>query len=398
MGTFSLTRTVRRRTRTAAASLSLLALAGLVCSGATAAQASARAAGSPGSSCPQGVTAGTATIAGWSSSVPWRSVGRGWILGDLAKSPTSRGTLYLVSPRGQRYRLGQAPANSSLEDWSGSGTYALLLSQGIAATTGTIIVLNLHTGQTDSFTVYSSSPYQPMSFSRPSGTAVLFSPGTNSGGSALPLQRFSLAGGLQLCYPTQFAQAGQVVGGYLENASGTELVLGTQNGLEVVSNAGQPIRAILTRGPSDSCQLLNWWNNENVVVTCSGQLLLYPLSGSRAVQLTSSRDIAAFLDAWQLPSGTYAEAAACGTTWLEKLNSDGTATTLTIPGAADAGTVHPLGAYGNKLPLLIGGGCDGNFPYSFVDWYKPSTNVATTVLGGPAGGGYVTGAVLFRQS
>jgi hypothetical protein len=398
MGTFSLTRTVRRRAHAAAASLIMLALAGLVCTSATAAQASDQIADSSGSSCPASASAVTGTITGWSSNVPWHSVGQGWILGDLAKSADGRGTLYLVSPGGQRYRLGQAPASSSLEDWSGNGTYALLLSQGMTSTTGTIIVLNLHTGQTHSFKVYSSSPYPTMSFSRPGGSAVLFAPGTTSSGSTLPVQRFSLTGGLELCYPTQYPQAGAVSGGYLENASGTELVFETQSGLEVVSNSGQPIRYIVTRGPSDSCQLLNWWSNDSVVVACGAQLLTYPLSGGRAGQLTGSRDGGTFLGAWHLPSGTYAQAAACGTTWLEKLNSNGTASTLTIPGAADAGTVQPLGTYGNQLPLLLGGGCDGHFPYSFVDWYKPSTNVAKTVLGGPAGGGYVTGAVLYRTS
>jgi hypothetical protein len=378
MGTFTRTRTARLRRRVAAASLSMLCLVGVVCGGATAAHAGDRA-------------------AGWAGA-PWRSVGRGWILADLAKSASGRGTLYLVSPGGQRYRLGLAPANASLEDWSGNGTKALFLSQGLDSTTATIIVLNLHTGQASSFREYSSSPYPGMSFSRPAGTAVLFQSGTTSDGTSLPVRRFSLTGAPELSYPTQFPQAGDFDGGYLENASGTELVLSTQNGLEVVTNAGQPVRVIVTRGPSGSCQLMNWWNNQSVLVDCSGQLLIYPLSGGRADQLTSSRDVAAFLGAWHLPSGTYAEAAACGSTWLERLNSNGTATILTIPGAADAGTVQPLGAYGNQLPLLIGGGCDGHYPFSFVDWYNPAANTARTVIGGPAGGGYVTNAILFRAS
>jgi len=396
MGTFSLGRTVTLRKRAAGATLSMLVLAGLVGGASTAAQATAA---SGGAGCPGRIGADTtATVAGWSAKVPWHSVGRGWILGDLAKSAGGKGTLYLVSPGGQRYRLGPAPANASLEDWSGNGTNALLLSQGLDSTTATIIVLNLHTGRTSSFKLFASSPFPGMGFTRPGGTAILFNAGTTSDGSPLPLQRLSLTGAPELCYLTQFPQAGQADGGYLESADGTELVLSTQNGLEVVNNAGQPFRAILTRGPSGSCQLLNWWSNESVVVDCSGQLLIYPLNGGPAEQLTSSRDVAAFLGAWHIPSGTYAEAAACGSTWVEKLNSNGTATLLSIPGATNAGTVQPLGTNGNQLPLLVGGGCDGHYPYSFVDWYKPSTNVAKTVLGGPAGGGYVTGAVLFRVS
>jgi hypothetical protein len=396
MGRLSLGRTARLFRRAAGASLSMLMLAGVVGGGSAVARATTA---SSGAGCPGSISADTAgTVAGWSARAPWRRVGRGWILGDLARSASGRGTLYLVSPGGQRYRLGPAPANASLEDWSGHGTTALLLSQGLDSTTATIIVLNLRTGRTSSFKLFASSPFPAMSFSRPAGTAILFNAGTTSDGAPLPLQRLSPTGALEMCYPTQFPQAGDVDGGYLENAAGTELVFGTQNGLEVVSNAGQPVRAILTRGPSGSCQLLNWWSSGSVLVDCSGQLLIYPLSGGRADQLTSSRDVAAFLGAWHIPSGTYAEAAACGSTWVEKLNSNGTATVLTIPGATNAGTVQPLGSYGNQLPLLIGGGCDGQYPYSFVDWYTPSANVAKTVLGGPAGGGYVTGAVLFRAS
>ena len=380
MATFSRPRTTRLRKRVVAASLSVVALAAVVCGGATSAQAGD-------------------TATGWAGA-PWHSVGRGWILADLARSSSSigRGTLYLVSPGGQRYRLGPAPANTSLEDWSGNGTDALFFPQNPGLTTATITVLNLHTGQASSFRVSSNQAFPAISFTRPGGTAILLQPGTTASGAALPLERFSLTGALELSYPTQFPQAGAFDGPYLENATGTELVLSTQNGLEVVSNSGQPVRALATRGPG-SCSLLNWWNNASVVANCAGgQLLVYPLSGGRPRQLTSSRDAAAFLGAWHLRSGTYAEAAACGSTWLEKLNPNGTATVLTIPGAANAGTVMPLGAYGNQLPLLIGGGCDGHFAFSFVDWYNPAANVAKTVLGGPAGGGFVTGALLFRTS
>ncbi len=381
MGTFSDARTARLARRAAAVSLSLLCLAGVVCGGATAAQAGDEAASR--------------------ASVPWPSVGRGWILADVARSKSSsgQGTLYLVSPGGQRYRLGPAPANAVLEDWSGNGTDALFFPENPGPTAGRITVLNLHTGQASSFTVDSTQVFPGISFSRPEGTAILFQPGYSSSGAALPLERFSLTGALELSYPTQFPQAGAYSGGsFLENASGTELVVDTQDGIELMSNSGQPIRALATHG-AGSCGVLNWWNNENVVASCAGgQLLVYPLSGGRPEPLTSSRDEGTFLGAWHIPSGTYAEAAACGSTWLEKLNSNGTAATLTIPGAADAGTVQPLGALGDQLPLLVAGGCDGQYPYSFVDWYKPSANVAQTVIGGPAGGGYVTGAVLFRAS
>jgi hypothetical protein len=389
--------------RVAAAALSIAALmAGAATSARASEQAgTSRQATASGAACTAGGADGTAFSSGsWAADVPWSSVGPGWILADLARSQATgaRGTLYLVSPGGRRYRLGTAPAGAALEDWSGAGTDALFLAQPPNSTTGAVIVLNLHTGKGSKFTVYSSSPYPGISFSRPTGTAILFQAGTTPGGASLPLQRLSLTGARELCYPTQFSRAGAFQGGYLENAAGTELVLGTQNGLELVSNGGQPIRTLAIHA-ADSCDLLNWWNSQSVAVACAGQLLAYPLSGGRPDQLTTSRDPGTFLGAWSLPSGTYAEAAACGTTWLERLNPNGTATTLTIPGAATAGTVRPLGALGAQLPLLIGGGCDGHFAYSFVDWYNPAANAAKTVIGGPAGGGgYVTGAILYPAS
>jgi hypothetical protein len=405
MSVFPDSLTARIRRRSAAGLLSTLALAGLICGGAASAQAGVK----PGVSqtaagCPSSVGAvtagGTVSSAGWpASSVPWHSVGQGWILADLATSATATGsqTLYLVSPGGQRYKLGQAPANSALKDWSGNGTSALFFSQGLNSTAGTVIVLNLHTGKASKFSVYSGSPYPSISFSRPSGTAILLQVAASQGGY-LPLQRFSLTGTRQLCYPGSFSKAGQVAGNFAEIPNGTELVLNTSNGMEVVSNAGQPIRTLATQYGQDFCQMLNLWNSQTVLADCSGQLLAFPLSGAKPSKLTGAHDSGTFVGGWHLPSGTYAEAAACGTTWLEKLNSNGTDTYLAIPGAKNAGTVQPLGTYGNQLPLLLGGGCDTSFHYSFVDWYNPAANTAKTVAGGPAGGGYVTNAVLYPGS
>ena len=396
------------RRRVAATWLSGLAVAGVLCGTATTAQGSdltttvqASDLGAAGPGCPGGGTGAGATAAPahWAPGVPWRSVGRGWILADLAASQAAsgRGTLYLVSPGGHRYRLGAAPAGATLEDWSGDGTNALFFAQPEGSTTSTITVLNLHTGRGSRFTVFTSDPFPGLSFTRPEGQQILFQSGTTSNGTSLPLERLSLAGTRMQCYPTTFSRAGDFEGGYRENAAGTQIVLGTQNGLELVSNAGQPIRALALHG-ADDCGLLNWWSNQSVLVTCSAQLLVYPLSGGRPDQLTSSKDVATFVGAWHLPSGTYAEAAACGSSWLEKLHSNGTATVLTIPGAADAGTVQPLGTYGDQLPVVIGGGCDGHASFSIVDWYDPGADTARTVIGGRAGGGYVTNAVLFPGS
>src|SRR5271170_2601442 len=197
-----------RSRRLAVTAVSLLALAGLACGTAATARASdagstrASDAGSTrhlstGTGCPRSVTgnaasgtaaAGTsaavdtaaatdASTASWNSAgVPWRNVGRGWILAEVASSPSGNGpqTLSLVSPGGQRYRLGTVAAGAVLEDWSGNSTNALLLNQNLNSTKASIIVLNLKTGKVGGFTAYTGTPYPQVSFTRPDGTAILF--------------------------------------------------------------------------------------------------------------------------------------------------------------------------------------------------------------------------------
>jgi hypothetical protein len=299
MAALSLPRTVRAR-RFAVAAVSLLALAGLACGTATADASQARASSvaparqvvAAGTGCPQSVTgkaaSGPLTAAGvspasWTpAGVPWRSVGRGWILAELAASASASGpqALYLVSPGGQRYRLGTVPAGALLEDWSGNGTDALLLDRKVNSTEESAIVLNLRTGKAGGFALPSGTPYPQISFTRPAGTAVLFLGTASTSGGYLPLQRFSLTGTRQLCYPAQFPRAGSEDGTYRESANGTEIVFATQNGFEVVSNAGQPVR-YLAAGNRGYCFLLNWWNSQSVVANCGGGLWTYPLSGAQ---------------------------------------------------------------------------------------------------------------------
>jgi hypothetical protein len=408
MVTFSIGR------RAAAVVLSVLALAGVVSGCAATSPVSVRPAapvsvrptavpaGTAGTGCPQGGIGGTASPAGttvsWPAAsragVPWRSVGRGWILADVARSAAvanSPGTLYLASPGGQRYRLGPAPANAFLQDWSGDGTHALFLDPNLSPSSASVIVLDLQTGRASSFAVNTATSSVTATFSRSAGTAILVL-ASAAGGGFLPLQRFSLTGAQELCYPAG-AVAG-AYGNYQENANGTAIVFSTQYGIEVVSSSGQLVRALATQYGPGACQLLNWWNDQSVLAACSGGLLAFPLSGGPPDRLTTSRDRGSFLGAWHLTSGTYAEDGACGSTWLERLNPDGTATRLTVPGTPDGGRVQPLGADGDQLPVQVSGGCAPS-PSSFVEWYNPADGVARPVLGGPAGGGYVTDSILF---
>jgi hypothetical protein len=209
------------------------------------------------------------------------------------------------------------------------------------------------------------------------------------------LQRFSLTGARELCYP-----AGAVVlscGSYQENANGTAIVFGTGDGMKVVSSAGQLVGDLSTqygRGIVPDAELVEQRQRAGGLLGTAAGL---PAVRGPARAGDHPRDPGGFVGAWHLPSGTYAEAGACGSTWLERLNPDGTATILTIPGVLGGGRVRPLGVYGDQLPLLVAGGC-ARYPYSFVEWYNPAANVARPVLGGPAGGGYVIDAILFQAS
>jgi hypothetical protein len=283
-------------------------------------------------------------------------------------------------------------------DWSGASQQALFVSQPGTTAKATIYVMNLKTGQANSFSVYSGDGYINLSFTRPSAQGVLVLSTASPSGGYLPLQLYSLAGTRQICYPNSFRGAGSGAEGYTESPAGPDLVLDTQNGLEVVSNAGQPVRFLAPPRGYNSCGLLNWWSNQTVLADCdtnnTSVVWAFPLSGAAPTQLTTARQSAVFMGVWRLPSGIYAQEAACGSSWLERLNPNGTGTQLIIPGAANAGNVFPLGTYGVQLPLLVTGGCDGSTPYSKVDWYNPSANTARTVLGGSAGG-FVADAELY---
>jgi hypothetical protein len=339
------------------------------------------------------------------SSAPWGSVGKGWILATVSAKESGTGPqmLYLVSPSGKRHQLGLAPAGATLEDWSGASMDALFLDQPESGTKATVSVLNLKTGQASGFTVYSPLTYPEISFTHPSsGPGILLLAAHDSTGGYLPVQRYSLNGTRQICYPNSFHGAGSGAFEYRESPGGPDLVLQTKNGLEVMSNTGHPVRFLSEPHGYTFCSPLNWWTNQVILAACSNnnstRVFAFPLSGAKPTAVTTARQSATFLGIWRLPSGTYAQEAACGSSWLERLNANGTGTMLTIPGAANAGNVTPLGTYGSQLPLWVSGGCDGHTPYSKIDWYNPKTNTATTVLGGSAGGGFVSDAILFPGS
>jgi hypothetical protein len=292
-----------------------------------------------------------------------------------------------------------------LVDWSGASMDALFVTQPVSGPKAMVYVLNLKTGRTNGFSVYSAGgDFISLSFTRPSGQGILVLASATSTGGFLPVQRYSLTGTRQACYPDSFPGAGGGTDGYAESPSGAGLLLELRNGgFEILSNSGRPVRSLRPPPGFTSCGTLNWWSGTVVVASCAStsqttaELWAFPLSGARPMQISGKGQSAIFMGAWRLPSGTFAREAACGSSWLERLNSNGTGTQVLIPGATNAGSVEPLGTYGNRMPVLVTGGCDGHTPYSKVDWFSPASNTATTVLGASAGGGFVMDALLYPE-
>lgn len=373
--------------------------AGTIGAGSSLPPSTAPASSVPSTAAPTMLPAATQGSAG---EVPWSIVGSGWLLAQWSASnpdasasgtATSTSTLFLIDPEGGRYDLGLAPSATQLSDWSGDGHRALLVSSDSSSAT----VLDLQTDSTNSISIGAQQPFADLDFTRPTGQAFIV-PGMSQESGTTPIQRFSLAGSLQQSYPTTFPEAGSSDGSYVESPDGADLALDTRNGLELVSNGGQPV-AFLPFPPGQStCSVVRWWNADEMLDSCPSQLWLVPASGSSPTPLTSAASPGAYLDAWSLPEGTYVEEGACGTTWLDNLNADGSTNRLAVPNTPTGGSVAGLGAFGNQLAITLTPGCDTGSaaPTSnSLSWYDPATDVVTPLLGSRVNGGWVDQAVLF---
>jgi hypothetical protein len=342
--------------------------------------------------------------------VPWSQVGPGWMLamwspvsgrrpGEEAPAgePTyesAASTLYLVDPAGGRYAITTFPppgdgARPELVDWSGDGSRALLYSNRRDGDS-MVTEVDLHTGAQTTFTVNNGNGLSPR-YSSPDGEAVLLADwgyGPDNGS----LDRVDLAGNHQLTYPV-----GQDFRGYLSTPDGTQLVVGTASGLALMGNDGAAGKVLPIAGQKD-CSPTRWWDTDPTVVVAhcgmssQTQLWLVPIDGGTPTALTAPNDGQQGPDygdmtAWQLPAGTYLQAAgACGVIFLAKLNPDGTTSPVSVPNTK--GSVRVVGVNDGDLQLQALAGCGGG--QSLLD-YDPAAGT-TTVLLGPTvnGGGVIT--------
>jgi hypothetical protein len=359
----------------------------------------------------QGVEAATDTI-------PWSKVGPGWLLSTWSPVPGTRGgedvqpnqptretsttTLYLVDPAGGRYPITTFPppgeqVGPELVDWSGDGSKALFYATEYPGPSKAIVV-DLHTGAKSEFVV-DGTPR----FTQPQGKAVLLSNPSGPNSKPGTLERVDLTGNRQLTYPIDKLDS-TFSGRYLSTPDGTQLVLGTASGLLLMGNDGTVGKPISIPGQKD-CDPLRWWDGANTVLaSCrlddgsyKTQLWRVPVDGARAQALTAPNDGSgdgpdlSDLNAWQLPSGTFVQAAGgCGVIYLAKLNDDGTTTPVSVPEAEKGKSIQVLGADGSTLDLQVEAACGGG---QAVLRYDPAANTSTTLLAPPVNGGGVIATV-----
>ena len=324
-------------------------------------------------------------------SVPWDRVGAGWVLAQYASAPPEGGSgpaaLYLISPGGTRYQLASWPDwrfAPQLVGWSGDGKRALFQ---VFSGNGGVEQLTLATGQVSTFVLQGAAT--PIGYTTPHGLNIVAGQPAGSGTS---LARYSLSG--RLAHPLGSSADGQV----LYTPSGTDFVTGTSSGLKLVDNNGAQIRELPVPGTStNTCSPARWWNSGTVLASCAPphsaitQLWLVPVSGARPTALTPRRSASGGdlgdLDAWQLPSGLYLQAAGpCGVLQIFKQARGGAITLVTVPHTT--GDNRVLTALGSRLLIQAPTSCTGSV--SLV-WFDPETRAEQWLIRAPAN---VTGAAI----
>jgi hypothetical protein len=398
-----------------------------------------------------GSSKGTATSAGPSaraplpalgvelpaSQIPWNQVGPGWILATWNPTPglnpgqTPPGgqptaapvTLYLLDPAGGRYAIttfapskGAGPDDPShtpqLADWSGDGRHALFEEFVDAGGKTTVTEVDLATGAKQTFTAPS---YTSVTYSRPTGQAILLSDFDTSSGNyrtyRSTLERVDLSGTKQLTFPTdQLGAAGKFNNAYLQTPDGKQLILGTDNGMVVVGNDGVVARQLPMPGPRSSCRPVRWWTSTVILAVCDtpppippapvgaseSQLWQVPLAGGAPTALTPVNGQGlGYLNAWQLPSGTFLDnVPGCGGDGLLfRLTNDMQTTQVDVPGVDHGKTVIAIGVTADKLVLETRTNCDS--PATSLRTYDPAANTSTVLLGPPLNGGDVHTVILY---
>ena len=324
------------------------------------------------------------------SGVPWHRVGPGWVLAQYTTAAPEGGkpgpvTLYLISPGGARYQLARWPDSRTapgLVAWSPDGKRALFQ---VFSGKDRVEQLTLATGRMSTFVMQGNAT--PIGYTTPRGLNIV---GTRPSGNGFVEGRYSLSG--RLLQPLGS-------GGALYTPSGTEFAAGASHGIKLVSNRGSLIRQLPVPGTSaNTCDPVRWWNSGTILASCeppgTGLRLLWlvPVSGARPKALTRPHDPRTTgdfgdLDAWQLPSGLYLQAAgACGVLHIYRQASGGSIKLVTVPHTS--GDNRVLTARGSRLLVQAPTDCTGSVS---LLWYNPATQAEQWLIRPP---GHVIGVTV----
>ena len=322
--------------------------------------------------------------------VPWHRVGPGWVLAQYTTAAPEGGkpgpvTLYLISPGGARYQLARWPDSRTapgLVAWSPDGKRALFQ---VFSGKDRVEQLTLATGRMSTFVMQGNAT--PIGYTTPRGLNIV---GTRPSGNGFVEGRYSLSG--RLLQPLGS-------GGALYTPSGTEFAAGASHGIKLVSNRGPLIRQLPVPGTSaNTCDPVRWWNSGTILASCeppgTGLRLLWlvPVSGARPKALTRPHDPRTTgdfgdLDAWQLPSGLYLQAAgACGVLHIYRQARNGSIKLVIPPHTTD--DIRVLTARGSRLLVQAPTDCIGSVS---LLWYNPATQAEQWLIRPP---GHVIGVTV----
>ena len=340
------------------------------------------------------LTASHASASPGRASVPWKSVGPGWVLTQYASAPPEGGAgpaeLYLISPAGTRYQLATWPSWRSapqLVAWSPDGRRALF---GVVTGHGGAEQLTLATGQVSRFGLPDGA--SAIGYTTPSGLNIVAGRPDGDNGGGTSLARYTPSG--QLAHSLGSSADGQV----LYQPSGAAFVTGASHGLKLVSNTGSLVRSLPVPGATaNSCNPARWWDSGTVLASCApaghaaAQLWLVPVNGTRPRALTppraaSSRDLGD-LDAWSLAGGLYLQSAGpCGVLQIFRQASGGAITLVSVPHTV--GDNHVLTVDGARMLVQAPTSCTGSVS---LLWFDPATHAEQWLVRAPAS---ATGAAI----
>ena len=326
--------------------------------------------------------------------VPWSHVGPGWVLTQYTTAAPEGGkpgpvTLYLISPSGARYQLAHwsdSRTAPNLVAWSPDGKRALFQ---VFSGQGRAGQLTLATGQMTTFVMQGNAT--PIGYTTPRGLNILAS---RMSGNDFIEGRYSLSGRLLMSLGS---------GGALYAPSGTEFAAGASHGIKLVSNRGALIRQLPVPGTSaNTCNPVRWWNSGTILASCSPpgsgvpRLWLVPASGAHPKALTPPRNPnrsgdLGDLDAWQLSSGLYLQAAGpCGVLHIYRQAPGGSIKLITVPHTN--GDNRVLTARGSRLLVEAPTDCTGSVS---LLWYDPGTRAEQWLIRAPGNVIGVANAVPF---